>query len=146
MPDFGLSEGIKSVSGAMDGTREATKGLTSSIEAVQKDAVDVAKQRIEAKRKAQQVKPDHTVLRAYNEYTLLLEVKKLEEQMKQEVTKKYGSKAWNDIQVIKTRMLKEEKENQVEYQDELKKVRRVQFYCFLVAAWIAWYLTWGIKE
>lgn len=145
MSDFGLSEGIKSVSGAMDGTREATKGLTNSIEAVQKDAIDVAKQRIEAKRKAQQVKPDHTVLRAYNEYTLLLEVKKLEEKMKEEVTKKYGSKAWNDIQAIKIRMLKEEKENQVEYQDELKKVRRVQFYCFLFAAWIAWYLTWGYK-
>jgi hypothetical protein len=145
MSDFGISEGIKSVSGAMDGTREATKGLTKSIEAVQKDAVDVARQRIEAKRKAQQVKPDHTVLRAYNEYTLLLEVKKLEEKMKAEVTQKYGAKAWNDIQAIKTRMLKEEKENQVEYQDELKKVRRVQFYCFLAATWIAWYLTWGYK-
>jgi len=145
MPDFGISEGIKSVSGAMDGTREATKGLTKSIEAVQKDAVDVAKQRIEAKRKAQQVKPDHTVLRAYNEYTLLLEVKKLEEKMKAEVVQKYGNKAWNDIQAIKTRMLKEEKENQVEYKDELKKVRKVQFYCFLAAAWVAWYLTWGYK-
>jgi DNA-binding transcriptional regulator GbsR (MarR family) len=145
MSDFGISEGIKSVSGAMHGTREATKGLTKSIEAVQKDAVDVARQRIEAKRKSQQVKPDHTVLRAYNEYTLLLEVKKLEEKMKEEVTKKYGAKAWNEIQAIKTRMLKEEKENQVEYQDELKKVRRVQFYCFLAATWIAWYLTWGYK-
>ena len=129
----------------MDGTREATKGLTKSIEAVQKDAVDVARQRIEAKRKAQQVKPDHTVLRAYNEYTLLLEVKKLEEKMKEEVTKKYGAKAWNEIQAIKTRMLKEENENQVDYEDELKKVRRVQFYCFLAATWIAWYLTWGYK-
>jgi hypothetical protein len=145
MPDFGISEGIKSVSGAMDGTREATKGLTKSIEAVQKDAVDVARQRIQEKRQLQKVKPDHTVLRAYNEYTLLLEVKKLEEKMKVEVTQKYGAKAWNDIQAIKTRMLKEEKENQLEYQDELKKVRRVQFYCFLLAAWIAWYLTWGIK-
>jgi hypothetical protein len=42
-------------------------------------------------------------------------------------------------------MLKEEKENQVEYKDELKKVRKVQFYCFLAAAWVAWYLTWGYK-
>jgi len=145
MPDFGISEGIKSVSGAMDATRKATKGLTKSIEAVQQDAVDVAKQRIQEKRQSQKVRPDHTVLRAYNEYTLLLEVKKLEEKMKDEVTKKYGAKAWNEIQVIKTRMLKEEKENQVDYEDQLKKVRRVQFYCFLAAAWIAWYLTWGYK-
>lgn len=145
MPDFGISEGIKSVSGAMDGTREATKGLTKSIEAVQHDAVNVAKQRIQEKRQLQRVRPDQTVLRAYNEYTLLLEVKKLEEKMKEEVTKKYGAKAWNEIQVIKARMLKEEKENQMEYQDELKKVRRVQFWCFLAAAWIAWYLTWGYK-
>jgi hypothetical protein len=145
MPDFGISEGIKSVSGAMDATRKATKGLTKSIEAVQQDAVDVAKQRIQEKRQSQKVRPDHTVLRAYNEYTLLLEVKKIEEKMKDEVTKKYGAKAWNEIQVIKTRMLKEEKENQVDYEDQLKKVRRVQFYCFLAAAWIAWYLTWGYK-
>jgi len=145
MPDFGISEGIKSVSGAMDATRKATKGLTKSIEAVQQDAIDVAKQRIQEKRQSQKVRPDHTVLRAYNEYTLLLEVKKLEEKMKDEVTKKYGAKAWNEIQVIKTRMLKEEKENQVDYEDQLKKVRRVQFYCFLAAAWIAWYLTWGYK-
>jgi len=129
----------------MDATRKATKGLTKSIEAVQQDAVDVAKQRIQEKRQYQKVRPDHTVLRAYNEYTLLLEVKKLEEKMKDEVTKKYGAKAWNEIQVIKTRMLKEEKENQVDYEDQLKKVRRVQFYCFLAAAWIAWYLTWSYK-
>lgn len=129
----------------MDGTREATKGLTKSIEAVQQDAVDVAKQRVEERRKAQQIRPDHTILRAYNEYQILEEVKKLEEQMKKEVIKKYGEKAWNDIQVIKTRMIKEDKQNKVEFEHDLKNVRRVQFYCFLVAAWIAWYLTWGYK-
>jgi hypothetical protein len=32
-----------------------------------------------------------------------------------------------------------------EYQHDIKAVRRVQLYCFAVAAVIAWYLTWGIK-
>jgi predicted peroxiredoxin len=145
MSDFGISEGIKTVSKTMDGTRAATKELTKSIEAVQHEAVEVAQRRVQERRKAQQVRPDHTVLRAYNEYTLLLEVKKLEEKMKEEVTKKYGAKAWNDIQVIKARMIKEDKENQVEYQHDINKIRKVQFYCFLAATWIAWYLTWGYK-
>jgi hypothetical protein len=38
----------------------------------------------------------------------------------------------------------ERKDNE-EYQHDLKAVRRVQFWCFFVAAFIAWYLTWGIK-
>ena len=38
----------------------------------------------------------------------------------------------------------ERKSNEA-YKHDLKEVRRVQFWCFFIAAFIAWYLTWGIK-
>jgi hypothetical protein len=46
---------------------------------------------------------------------------------------------------IKNELEALEKLNLEEYQHDLKSVRRVQFWCFFVAAFIAWYLTWGIK-
>jgi len=146
MPDnFGINEGVKALSGSLNATRESTKQLTKSIEGIQHDAVDVAKQRATEKRKALVAHPDHTVSRAYQEFQLLEEVKKLELKMKAEVINKYGPKAWDDIQAIKTRMLKEEAKIKEEYGHDLKDVKRVQLYCFIVAAFIAYYLTWGYK-
>ena len=146
MPDnFGINEGVKTLSSSFDATRESTKQLTKSIESIKHDAVDVAKQMASEKRKALIVQPDHTVSRAYKEFLLLEEVKKLELRMKAEVINKYGPKAWDDIQAIKTRMLKEEVKIKEEYGHDLKDVKRVQLYCFIVAAFIAYYLTWGYK-
>jgi 16S rRNA G527 N7-methylase RsmG len=146
MPDnFGINEGVKALSGSLDSARESSKQLTKSIEGIQKDAVDVAKQRAAEKRKALVVQPDHTVMRAYKEFQILEEVKKLELRMKAEVINKHGPKAWDDIQAIKARMLKEEIKIKSEYDHDLKAVRRVQLYCFLVAAFVAYYLTWGYK-
>ena len=42
--NFGFSEGIKGLGSALDSTREASKSLTSSIEGIQKDGADVARQ------------------------------------------------------------------------------------------------------
>jgi hypothetical protein len=58
MPDpFGLSEGVKTLSGSLDSTREATKGLSKSIENIQHDGIDVAQKqaqdRIRARREAE---------------------------------------------------------------------------------------------
>jgi hypothetical protein len=146
MPDnFGINEGVKALSGSLNSARESSKQLTKSIEGIQKDAVDVAKQRAEDKRKALVVQPDHTVMKAYKEYQLLEEVKKLELRMKAEVINKHGPKAWDDIQSIKARMLKEEEKIKEEYGHDLQQVRRVQLYCFIAAAFIAYYLTWGYK-
>jgi hypothetical protein len=38
-----------------------------------------------------------------------------------------------------------ERKNNEEYQHDVKAVKRVQFYCFALAAVIAWYATWGYK-
>jgi anion-transporting ArsA/GET3 family ATPase len=145
LDNFGINEGVKALSGSLNATRESTKELSKSIENIQHDAAEVAQKRANEKRRALVAHPDQTVLKAYKEFQLLEEVKKLEIKMKSEVIQKYGPKAWDDIQVIKARMLKEELKIKEEYGHDLKAVRRVQLYCFALAAVISWYLTWGYK-
>jgi len=142
---FGFTEGVKSLSSSLNATREGTKELTKTIEAIQGDATEVAQKKAIERRKTQHYQPDNTVIKAYNEYQMIQEVKKMELRMKAEVVNKYGSKAWDDIQSIKQRMLKEEMQNKKLFDNDLKAVQRVQFYCYAVAAMIAWYLTWGYK-
>ena len=40
---------------------------------------------------------------------------------------------------------KEESKIKEEYGHDLNAVRRVQVYCFIVAAFVSYYLTWGYK-
>ena len=143
--EFGINGGIKSLSSSLNATRESTKELTKTIEAIQGDSASVAQQKAAERRRAQQVQPDTTVMKAFKEYEIIQEVKKMELRMIAEVINKYGVKAWDEIQVIKNRMLKEEAMNKKLFDSDLKAVRRVQMYCFLVAAVIAYFLTWGIN-
>lgn len=142
---YGITEGVKSLSGSLNATREGTKELTKTIEAIQGDATSVAKQKAEERRKAQQYQVDNTVMRAFKEYEIIQEVKKMELRMKAEVINRHGSKAWDDIQSIKQRMLKEEMQNKKLYDQDMKAVKRVQLYCFLVAAVISYFIVWGDK-
>jgi hypothetical protein len=142
---IGITEGVKSLSSSLNATRESTKELTKTIEAIQGDAASVAQQKAAERRKAQQYQPDNTVMKAFKEYEIIQEVKKMELRMKAEVINRYGNKAWDEIQTIKQRMIREEAQNKKFFDDDLKAVRRVQMYCFLLAAVIAYYLTWGIK-
>ena len=148
MSDFGLSEGVKSVSGAMDGTREATKGLTKSIEAAQHDAVDVAQkqanERIRLRREAE-FKKQRALIKALEDWQKKKQISDEEAKLKIDFVKKYGAKEWEAVLKIKLDIENLERKDNEEYQHDLKAVRRVQFWCFFVAAFIAWYLTWGIK-
>ena len=45
MDPFGLTEGAKTLSKSLDASREAGKGLTKSIEGIQKDGTAVAHQK-----------------------------------------------------------------------------------------------------
>ena len=142
---YGLNEGVKTLTGSIDASRESAKSLTKSIEGIQHDGVAVAQQKAAERRKAQQYQPDTTVMKAFKEYELVQEVKKMELRMKAEVINKYGSKAWDDIQAIKQRMVKQEAQNKKMFDSDLKAVRRVQIYCFLVAAVISYFIVWGDK-
>jgi hypothetical protein len=142
---YGLNEGVKTLTDSLAASRESAKSLTKTIEAVQKDGADVAQQKAAERRKAQQYRPDTTVAKALKEYELVQEVKRMEVRMKAEVINKYGPKAWDDIQVIKQRMVKQEAQNKKMFDSDMKAVRRVQIYCFLVAAVISYFIVWGDK-
>jgi hypothetical protein len=148
MPDFGIAEGIKSVSGAMDGTREATKGLTKSIEATQHDAVEVAQKqandRIRLRREAE-FKKEQALIKALESWKHKKQISDEEAKLKIDFVRKYGAKEWESVLKIKLDIENMERKDNEEYQHDLKEVRRVQFYCFALAAVIAWYLTWGYK-
>lgn len=142
---FGLNTGAKTLTDSLNASRESAKSITKTIEGIQQDGASVAQQKAAERRKSQQYHPDQTVMKAFKEYEIIQEVKKMELRMKAEVINKYGVKAWDEIQVIKQRMLKEEALNKKLFDKDLNAVRRVQLYCFLAAAVIAYFIVWGDK-
>ncbi len=146
---FGLSEGVKTLSGSLDASREASKGLSKSIEGVQQDATDVAKkkaqERIRAHREAE-LKKERALIKALESWKHKKQISDEEADLKIKFVKAHGAKEWEAVLKIKLDIENMERKNNEEYQHDLKEVRRVQFYCFAVAALIAWYLTWGYKQ
>jgi hypothetical protein len=150
MPDpYGISEGVKTLSGSLDASREAAKGLSKSIEGVQHDAIDLAQKqandRIRARREAE-LKKERALIKALEEWKRKKQISDEEADLKIKFVKQYGAKEWEAILKIKLDIENMERKNNEEYQHDLKAVKRVQFYCFAVAAVIAWYLTWGYKQ
>jgi L-lactate utilization protein LutC len=145
---YGLNEGVKSLTSGLDASRESGKALGKQVEAIQKDAVDVAQQKARERRTAQreaEFKKQQAIFRALEEYKKRKLITDEELKLKQQFIKKYGTKEWESVLKIKNELEALEKLNLEEFQHDLKSVRRVQFWCFFVAAFIAWYLTWGIK-
>jgi hypothetical protein len=150
MPDpFGLSEGVKTLSGSLDASREASKGLSKSIEGIQKDGLDVAQkqaqERLRARREAE-ARKEMALIKALEAWNHKKQISDEEARLKIDFVKKYGAKEWEAVLKIKLDIENLQRKDNEEYQHDIKAVRRVQLYCFAVAAFIAWYLTWGIKE
>jgi hypothetical protein len=149
MPDpFGLSEGVKGLSSSLDSSREAAKGLSKSIEGIQKDATDVAQRKAQERRRAAREaehKKQTALIKALEDWQQKKQISDQEAKLKIDFVKKYGAKEWEALLKIKVEIENIERKSNEEFQHDLKEVRRVQFYCFAVAAFIAWYLTWGIK-
>ena len=149
MPDpYGISEGVKGLSASIDSTRQASKQLSKSIEGVQHDATEVAQkqanERIRARREAE-LKKERALIKALESWKHKKQISDEEAKLKIDFVKKYGAKEWEAVLKIKIDIENMQRKDNEEYQHDLKAVRRVQFYCFAVAAFIAWYLTWGIK-
>jgi hypothetical protein len=150
MPDpFGISEGVKTLSGSLDASREASKGLSKSIEGIQKDGLDVAQKqaqdRLRARREAE-LKKEMALIKALEAWKHKKQISDEEARLKIDFVKKYGAKEWDAVLKIKLDIENLQRKDNEEYQHDIKAVRRVQLYCFAAAALIAWYLTWGIKE
>jgi hypothetical protein len=149
MPDpFGLSEGAKTLSGSLDASREASKGLSKSIEGIQKDGLDVAQikaqERIRARREAE-LKKQNALIKALEDWKNKKQISDEEARLKIEFVKKYGAKEWEAVLRIKLDIENMERKDNEAFQHDLKEVRRVQKICFALASLIAWYLTWGYK-
>ena len=146
--DYGISEGIKGLSSSLDASRDASKSLSKSIENIQHDGLDVAKQKAQERRLAvrqAEVKKELAIHKALAEYRHRRLITAEEFRLKTEFVKQYGSKDWEQVLKIKNELEKLEEVEKKQFNEDLNKVRKVQFWCFLAAAWIAWYLTWGIK-
>ena len=149
MPDpFGLSEGAKSLSGSLDASREASKGLSKSIEGIQQDGLDVAQRKANERRRSLR-EAEHkkltALIKALEDWNKKKQISDQETKLKIDFVKKYGAKEWEALLKIKLDIENMERKANEDFQHDLKEVRKVQFYCFAVAALIAWYLTWGIK-
>jgi hypothetical protein len=137
MPDpFGLSEGVKTLSGSLDASREASKGLSKSIEGIQKDGLDVAQkqanERIRARREAE-FKKERALIKALESWKHKKQISDEEAKLKIDFVKKYGAKEWESVLKIKLDIENMQRKDNEEFQHDLKAVRRVQFYCFVAA-------------
>jgi hypothetical protein len=145
---YGITEGVKALSGSLDASREASKGLSKSIEAAQHDATEVAQkqanERIRARREAE-FKKERALIKALESWKHKKQISDEEAKLKIDFVKKHGAKEWEAVLKIKLDIENMQRKDNEEYQHDLKAVRRVQFYCFAAAAVIAWYLTWGYK-
>ena len=145
---FGISESVKGLSSSLDTSREAAKGLSKSIEGIQQDAVDIAQKKATERRRAlreAEFKKQHALIKALEDWNKKKQISDKEAKLKIDFVKKYGAKEWEAVLKIKLDIENMERKANEAYQHDLKAVRRVQFYCFALAAVFAWYFTWGYK-
>ena len=149
MPDeFGFLAGAKGISEGFKTGREAGREIGKNIEDVQKEAVDVAKERANAKireRREAELRKEKAIFKALEEYRHRKQISEEEYKLRVEFVKKYGTKEWDKVIQIKNEIEKIEQADKAYFDAELSRVRWVQFWCFFVAAWISWYIVWGSK-
>ena len=147
--ELGLAAGAKGISEGFKTGREAGKEIGKNIEDVQKEAVDVARQQANAKireRREAEFRKERAIFKALEEYRHRKKISDEEYKLRVDFIKQYGTKEWQKVLDIKTEIEKLEKEDKKYFDAELSKVKWVQFWCFLVAAWIAYYIVWGSKR
>jgi hypothetical protein len=141
---FGITDGVKTLTSSINESVKASQELSEAIEGVLELADKAAKDRADARKKARQVNPDTTtIIEAVDEWQRLLIAKQSETKIQQQITKKYGTKAWDEIQAIKARKLWEERQDKLIYQVERRKARSIMALCWIAAVWFAYECTWG---
>ena len=131
-----FAEGVKTLTGSLQQSREAAKGLTHQIQQIQKDGLDVAQQkareRITARREAE-FRKEQSLTKALKEWQRKKLISDEEAKLKIDFVKKYGAKEWEAVLKIKLDIENLERKNNEEFQHDLKEVRRVQMWCFIAA-------------
>ena len=147
--ELGLSAGAKGISEGIKTGREAGKEIGKNIEDVQKEAVDVAKAQANARireRREAELRKERAIFKALEEYKHRKKISDEEYKLRVDFIKQHGTKEWQKVLDIKTEIERLEKEDKKYFDAELSKVKWVQFWCFMVAAWIAYYMVWGAKK
>ena len=141
--DYGISEGIKGLSGSLDASRDASKSLSKSIENIQQDGLDVAqkqaKERLRLRREAE-VKKERALIKALDSWKHKKQISDEEAKLKIDFVKKYGAKEWEAVLKIKLDIENMQRKDNEEFQHDLKAVRRVQVWCFVAALMVTLWL------
>jgi hypothetical protein len=144
---FGFLEGAKSLSSSLNASRDVSKELSKSISDTQKEATDLAVQRnLDRRRelKENEIRKELFLKRVLVQWEHQESVRREEARLRAEFLKKYGQR-WAEVEALKAKLEKQEKELQKEFNKDLKKAQIAQFWCFVVAGYIAYYLVWGSK-
>lgn len=144
---FGFLEGAKGVSSSLNASREVGKELSKSIADTQKEASDLAVQRNQERRrelKENEIRKELFLKRVLIQWEREEQVRREEARLREEFLKKYG-KRWAEVEALKAKLEKQEKELQKAFDSDLAKAKWAQFWCFAVAAWIAYFIVWGSK-
>lgn len=147
--ELGLSAGVKGISEGIKTGREAGREIGKNIEDVQKEAVDVARQQANAKireRREAELRKERAIFKALEEYKHRKKISDEEYKLRVDFIKQHGTKEWQKVLDIKTEIERLEKEDKKYFDAELSKVKWVQFWCFMAAGWIAYYIVWGSKR
>jgi hypothetical protein len=141
--DYGISEGIKGLSGSLDASRDASKSLSKSIENIQQDGLDVAQkqanERLRLRREAE-VKKERALIKALDSWKHKKQISDEEAKLKIDFVKKYGAKEWEAVLKIKLDIENMQRKDNEEFQHDLKAVRRVQVWCFVAALMVTLWL------
>jgi hypothetical protein len=133
---FGITEGVKTLSGSLDASREAAKGLSKSIEGIQQDSIDVAQKKANERRRAAreaEFKKQTALIKALEDWQKKKQIGDQEAKLKIDFVKKYGAKEWEAVLKIKLDIENMERKANDDFQHDIKEVRRVQIWCFIAA-------------
>jgi len=147
--ELGLGAGAKGISEGFKTGREAGKEIGKNIEDVQKEAIDLARKKAQDRvreRREAELKKSRAIYKALEEYRHRKKISDEEYKLRVDFIKQNGTKEWQKVLDLKTEIEKLEKADKEFFDAELAKVKWVQFWCFLVAAWIAYYIVWGSKQ
>ena len=141
---FGITDGVKSVTSSINESVKASQELSKAIDGVLEVADKAAKERADSRKKARQVNPNTTtIIEAVDEFQQLLIARQSESKIQDQITKKYGSHAWDEIQGIKARKQWEDKQDRYLEQHDRRVMKSVMLLCYIFSAWIAYECTWG---
>ena len=142
---FGIINGVKTVTKTLNESVKASEELSKAIDGVLAVADKTAKERADSRKKSRVVNPDTTtIIDAVDEFQRMMLAKESEEKIKHEISKKYGEKAWDEIQGIKARKKWEERQDKYLEQHDRRIIKSVMALCYIFAAWIAYECTWGM--